>query len=81
MGSSRVLQTLRSVNSDGIEKRKGKTVKRRQYVCPHGNKVFYFNFVFIIKIKVYHIAPPSRNILSTDKLLNYENITSNWRFI
>jgi len=55
VGSNRVLQTLRSVDSDGIEKRKGKTVKRRQYVCPHGNKVFYFNFVFIIKIKVWHI--------------------------
>jgi len=49
VGSNRVLETLRSIDSEGLEKRKGKTVKRRQYVCPHGNKVFFpfFNYLLI----------------------------------
>ena len=48
VGSNRVLETLRSVDSDGIERRKGKTVKRHQYVCPHGNKVFISIFNLLI---------------------------------
>ena len=42
IGNHRINNALKNVDPIGTEKRKGKTVKRRQYNCPNGNQVIFF---------------------------------------
>jgi len=42
VGKDKINSILRTVDPIGTEKRKGKTVKRRQYNCPNGNQVILF---------------------------------------